>query len=381
MEPIPFMRPRFTGARFDGHAIPLELLGELAALQEMVVEVAKWCFLQEHPHRTRTPRGLTEGIDIKLTAIDDGSAIPVLSLFIAGATLFPSELPSDGQLYFEKARDSIVLAIDAAAHDRAVTEFLPEKTLGYFDRIGRGLRDGEAIEFPLPDGRGTARLTKETRKKLRLASTEVRVLTEDVEIRGTISEVDRSKKTFQIQLLNGRKIVAPICSQHYETISEALDGYESGMRVMLQGIGRFNRSESEKLLGLDSVEHISLLDPLDVPARLEELAELKDGWLDGNGQAPSREGLQWLTQACQFHLPDDLPLPYVYPTPEGGVQMEWALGDSELSLEIDLTRHTAEWHALNLQTGGETSRTVSLDDKADWQWIREQIHQMAEGVA
>lgn len=375
MTTTPFMRPRFTGARFDEHAIPLEILGELAVFEEMIVEVAKWAFLQEHPDRKRSPRGFADGIDIKLTGVEDGSAIPVLSLVIAGATLFPS----DGQIYFEKARDSIASAIHAAAHDQPVTQFLPDKALGYFDRIGRGLRDGEAIEFALPSGQDTARLTKETRRKLLLASANVQELTEDVVLRGCISEVDQADMTFEIQLLDGRKVKAPLGSQHLDTILEAFAGYKSGTRIVLQGIGRFSRYE--KLLGLDSVEHISLLDPLDVSARLEEFAQLKDGWLEGKGLAPSRQGLQWLSRTCESNLPDDLPFPYAYPTPEGGVQMEWGLGDNEVSMVIDLASQAAEWHALNLKTGAETSRSLSLNETSDWKWVLDQIRDLNGGAA
>ncbi len=39
MTTIEFMRPRFQGARFEGRCIPLEVLRDLAVLEEMVIEV------------------------------------------------------------------------------------------------------------------------------------------------------------------------------------------------------------------------------------------------------------------------------------------------------------------------------------------------------
>ena len=44
------------------------------------------------------------------------------------------------------------------------------------------------------------------------------------------------------------------------------------------------------------------------------------------------------------NTPMSLPLPRIYPTPEGGVQMEWTLGRIDISLEIDLGDHTGYWH-------------------------------------
>ena len=373
MTTVPFMRPKFTGSRFENHTIPLELLGELTVFEEMLVEVAKWAYLRDHPDRKRSPRGFTEGISIRLSGVEDGSAIPVLVIAIASLELFPT----DAQEYFEKARDSIVKAVHAASTDGNITQFLPEKALGFFDRIGRGLRDGEALEFHLPNETAVARLTKETRRKLLFASSDLQELSEEITIRGYISEVDHADMTFEVQLLDGGKRKAPLGSQHLDTILEAFAGYKTGTRIELQGIGRFNRKG--KLLNLDSVEHISLLDPLDLSARLEEISSLKHGWLEGEGLAPPREGLLWLTRTYESHIPDDCPFPYAYPTPDGGVRLEWDLGTSESSLEVDLDGHTAYWHSLDHSSGTELSRSINLDKPNEWKWLLERIAELRGG--
>jgi hypothetical protein len=85
------------------------------------------------------------------------------------------------QLYYDQAREAIVGAISAAAENKPAIAFLPEKSLAYFDRFGRSLRDGEAIEFPSPDPHTPpARLTREVRRKLLLASSDVEELTEEI---------------------------------------------------------------------------------------------------------------------------------------------------------------------------------------------------------
>jgi hypothetical protein len=224
-----------------------------------------------------------------------------------------------------------------------------------------------------------ARLTKETRRKLLLASADVKELTEEVTTRGFVPEVDQADMTFEIQLPDGRKVKSPLATQHLDTILEAFNGYKAATRVMLQGVGRFNRSE--RLLGFDSVEHVSLLDPLDVQARLEEIALLKDGWLEGKGVALPRESLEWVSRAFASHYPDDLPLPYVYPTPEGGIQMEWTFGTTEASLEIDLSAHSAHWQALDLRTEEESSRPLRLDEPDEWTWLATEIRRIAGGAA
>lgn len=145
---IVFLTPRLVGDRFADHAIPLEILKDLAALEEMILEVAKWRYLQEHPGRKRSPRGFIDDVSLKLTAIESGSACVRIEAVFEMPKLFPPEtLPPEHFEYFVKARDSIIDAVDAAEHGEVITHHLPDFLLGYFDRIGRGLRDAESIEF------------------------------------------------------------------------------------------------------------------------------------------------------------------------------------------------------------------------------------------
>ena len=371
-----FLRPRLIGQRFAGHAIPLELLRDLAVLQEMIVDVAKTEFLKDNPSRQRSPRGFTEGIELKLTGIEDGSAIPVISLVVAAsAALFP---PAN-QVYFERARDAVVSTIEAAEKNESVTEHLPEKALSYFDKMGRSLREDEAIEFSTPSHQASARLTRNTRRRILLASTKVRELTEEISVRGTIPEADQDRMTFEFQLIGGPKVQAPIASQHVDTIVEAFAGYKNGTRVLLQGVGRYNRND--RLLGFESVGRISILEALDIQARLDELRLLKDGWLEGRGVAPSVDGLQWLAVAFDRHYPEDLALPFLYPTEAGDIRAEWSLGTHESSLEIGLAKHAGEWHTLNMDSDYEETRSLNLNQASDWAWLAKQIQKRSGGEA
>lgn len=365
-----FLRQKLVGKRFETRAIPLDFLKDLSVLEELIVEVAKSEFLKDHADRQRSPRGFTDDISLKLTDIEDGSSVAVIAMFVAANTLFPP----DNQVYFERARDAYVNAIVAVEGNGRATDYLPEKTLSYFDRIGCGLRDDEAMEYSVPERNGVARLTRETRRKLALSSSRANEIAEETSVRGMIPEADQDNMTFQLQLFDGRKVKAPIAEQHSDKILEAFNGYKKCVCVALQGIGRFNRSD--KLQAFDSIEHVSLLDPLDVLARLDAFRTLKDGWLEGQGFALSHAGIDWFSRMFSQAYPDHLPLPYTYPTPDGGIRLEWALNHIESSLEVDLTTRSAYWHELDVNSDAEHERHLLLEQIDDWRWIAQRIEQL-----
>ena len=380
----PFLYPRLTGARFEDHAIPLEFLKDLAALEEMIAKVAKAEFLKEHHDRRRVPQGFTKGIELKLTGIKEGSAVLAISLDAVPDQKFSGQDRTyfnrrDAIICFERARDAIVSVIGAADQNQSFAHYLPKKTLRYFDKFGRSLRDGEAIELTTPSRDIRAKLTKKTWLRLVHASSENDRLIKETSIRGSVSEADQDNMTFEVQPVVGQKVKAPIPPQHLDTILEALGGYKNGVRVLLQGMGRFNRAK--RLLDFDSIEQVSILNPLDISAQLDDLRLMKNGWLEGEGLAPPHEGLDWLSQAFDDHYSENLPPPYLYPTEEGGVQAEWSLTQDEVSLRIDLGSHAGGWHELNMGTDADASRTLNLDRAESWDWIGRQIQQMSESKA
>ena len=138
----------------------------------------------------------------------------------------------------------------------------------------------------------------------------------------------------------------------------------------------------------EKVQDVELLSPrlddlLDIGRQLEALKSLEDGWADGiqiaedwgkgYGIAPSAKGVDWLGGRFAARYADDLPLPYVYPTPEGGVSLEWSVGPHRASLEIDLNTHQAEWHCLDLSTGDSNERDLQLDIPQSWEWLANEM--------
>ena len=369
-----FLRPRLRGARFEDASIPLQVLADLAALREMVIEVAKWRFLEANPDRRRAPRGFTNRIELKLTGIEEGSAVPVIDLVSTESSLNGLSLPY--QDYYEMARDDIVRTVASVSENAQTGDIitLPSKYLGYFNRVGRGLRDREYFEFDVPNGSTPARLTREVRNTL-LQAASITEITQEINLRGTVPEADQDNMSFELQQVHGMKVVCPLLDLHRDTIIHAFAGYEDNVRILVQGIGRFDLQN--RLTGVESIDSVSILEPLDVPARLDELRAMKDGEYDGFGSAPSHEGLDWLSNTFEIYYPDDLPLPNTYPTPEGGLEMEWSEGLQTIIFGIDLATHEGEWLQFDKSSDSELSQELNLDTSEGWQWVSSQIRKIA----
>ena len=123
---------------------------------------------------------------------------------------------------------------------------------------------------------------------------------------------------------------------------------------------------------LESVEHITPLNPLDVTLRLKEISKLKDGWLDGKGIAPSPDKLHELATCFEAYFDAALKLPHLYPTAEGGIQAEWSLpNDWEITLEIDLNTKAASFQAVRLKTKDSQDHELDLSSDIAWKTLNE----------
>lgn len=377
-----FITPCLVGKRFQTHAIPFETLKNLAVLEDLVIEAAKWEFLKTNSDRQRVPRGFTEGVTLQLTEIREGSTIPVIMLTLMNRTPL---IPDEGSYlrYYESGRDAIFATISSAddqsdTHLKSV-DVLPVNLLGYFDQLGRDLREGEALVLNPRDETNLARLTKASRRKILLRSDKIQELTEEVTLRGTVPEMDQEKMSIEFQTISGPRIKVDFAQQHLDSLLLAFNRFRENQKILIRGVGRFSRNE--KLLGLNMLEYVAMLDDMDPGARLDEFKSLRNGWLDGKGIAPDHKKLDWLAEAFQSNYPDELPLPYLYPTAEGGVQAEWSAGGWEITLDVDFAELQGTWHALEITTEREQEKILDLNEFDSWNWIASEINKLMGGTA
>ena len=100
-------------------------------------------------------------------------------------------------------------------------------------------------------------------------------------------------------------------------------------------------------------------------------------WGERYEGSPAKQGLRWLAAQFARHYEPDLPHPYLYPMPEGGIQAEWQIGPFTPSLEIDLSAHSGKWRSWFEEDSPVVCHTLNLEDSVAWQWLARSLRAFA----
>ncbi|MCL2656311.1 MAG: hypothetical protein FWD62_02625 [Betaproteobacteria bacterium] len=347
-----FSQPRFTGARFNEHTLPVDVARDLAAYEALIIELAKHLYLQDHPERQRVPKGFAANFRLDIERIDEGSAKPLLALVMAGALA----LQGGEQDYFEKARDLITQCI--AAPVTALPVNFPKELLGYFNQFGRSLREDEALELPLPDVNDSARLTQDKRKQLVLAADQV--YEREISIIGHIEEVDFKNSTFRLRLMDGGQATVPMPDSFHNNART----YAGRPRHLISVLGIGTYDAWDHLQKVISVDLLDITKNYAISARFDEISQIQDGWFEGGGLAPDTDKLAFVSEQLIADYHDKLPLPQIVPKQDGNLLLEWK-AEGDPSLDIDLIALQASFHAFGAN-GEDVERDFNLD-AVGWQ--------------
>jgi hypothetical protein len=267
---------------------------------------------------------------------------------------------------FTAARELIERAIIAIARGDHLPQTFPSAAVGYFNRFGRTLQAGECIRLSGPDAKREARYTPAVRKALLLSRE--RTYRSNRSALGRIVEIDAEASTFTLRTPDRNPVKCHFESELFTFIRGALQPDGAGPVVAIEGEAVLD--DRDRILRMHVAEVALNDDPADAseevpeaqprfPAlerehlgtpntkllqRLDELAALRDGWLDGAGRSPATGVIGALREiAGELFASDNAPL-RLYPTPEGGVQLEWRSGTTESSVEVkaDLSIYAVE---------------------------------------
>jgi hypothetical protein len=354
----------FQGDRFRA-AMPVEVLPELAAYQELVVSVAKGMYARRNPQRKRLPNGFVDSFRLTLERVEEGSAIPVVLRETTPATY--ALVAKLGLDYFEEARQVVESSIRAAVSDLETlpVDMSPE-VLAKFNAFGKTLKDDDAIVVAPPESREGARYTKAIRRKLVLRVQES--IEEPVTIVGSVISVGREPTyLFEIrQLASYVKVEIRSSKPFFEQAVRALT---EETLVSVSGTGLFDRRG--ELTKMTDVSDMSLAEEfvarpgcaLPIDQQVASFEHLAPGWYNPKSPGFDPVDLKWTARLFKAVVQAfDLPNPYVYPTPDGGVRAEWTADQWEVAVTIDAKNRRTEVFATEVSTGEVHENAFMLDE-------------------
>lgn len=352
-----FAKPRFTGARFDEHTLPVEVAQDLVAYETLIVELAKHLYLQDNPNRQRVPKGFATDFHLDIVRIEEGSTQLALATIALSSALSAgtADLVGGEQIYFEKARELISECV--AAPENALPANFPKELLVHFNRLGRSLRSDETLELPRSNA-ASATLTQDKRKQLVLAAEQV--YEREVTLVGAIVEVDAEKASFRLRLRDGGSTVVPMPDSFLNNARLHL-GRPRDL-VIVSGVAAYD--SWEHLQKVITVESFEVVKNYEMALRFDDLSQLKDGWFEGMGYALNQEKLSLVAEKLVGAYPDRLLLPAIFPTQEGNLLLEWdAVGVPSLDIQLDSLR--SSYHAFDAD-GGDVERDFDLANDKEW---------------
>lgn len=240
------------------------------------------------------------------------------------------------------------------------------KFLNYFNRIGKNLEEGETIDFlNEPSSDRNIKFNKNTRRKILLSRNENLEYSEKIKENILVPSIDKKNQVFKIEI-KGNIIECPFTKDFQDTILTAFQEYENKTLVSIKATGVFN--ENNKLIHIEDIESMDILDPFDISVRLSELSNLKDRWYDGiEGKGLNNERLELFKNYFENYFNNDLTLPAIFPTINGDIVLEWKKEDYEISLDVSLSNFESVLFYFDmLNDDNDLEQQLNLDAEKNW---------------
>lgn len=334
-EEASFLRLTFNGGRFSGHTLPVDVLSELSTMQELIARVARALYREANPHKKRMPRGFVEAAKLHVGHTEDNC----FSVEIQRPNTMRDATDYESAI-FEQARDISMEAFEKAASGEPLPANLPAEAFDLLAAVGRRLRKDEHVIVAAPLQLRRPRVDYKSRSFL--ADLAKRPLEVEGELEGEIDGVDDGNSRLSLRLVDGEHVEGvPYDRADRDYVLDAL-GVRPLARVRVRCVFLVYQ-HPPYTFKVKQVNELEFSDHARAPEisllweRIDSFNSIADGWCEGSGIAPTPIALERARDVLGRLLADylDIGKPTVFPTPEGGVQVEWSFGKWQAEAVFD----------------------------------------------
>ncbi|MHA7177945.1 hypothetical protein ACX80D_14970 [Arthrobacter sp. Sr24] len=322
-----FVDLRLSGGRFERLGFPVNGLIELERLEALIETVAKALWKRANPDRARVPKNFTSSFDLRLVRVKPGSVIPVLERSEKDQGL----LGADFADYFDLSMEVIEEAFAGIVNNLVLPENFPDEAAAAMARFGSSFQEDELAIFR--SGAADPIVYSSSIRKNFFGSVRNSLVVQDGSRVGRVSALDVDEQTFTFAPTNSTKVPGVYQDpQLWADLHEVLRQESDNCWVRLQGTFRIRPDSS-----IHSVADVASVEVFDVPdtewgRRLLELADLQDGWIE-EGEAVATPSLEFARDVLKT-LEAKYLRPGIFPTPAGGVQLEWSADGSRYVIAV-----------------------------------------------
>jgi hypothetical protein len=349
------LRIHLGAGRFTTHRVPLKVLARLERLEAALQAAARAHFFADNPERQRAPKHFEDQFGLELAELVPGSAVLEIEAPVGAGIAYAEVARGIGALV--DGDDSLLPRTAWRALDAFFSGLHVDETV-----LLDGIDDPVAVPASL---RGEVKLAARRRaapRKLPLS-----IVGQVVGVGRSAVAVTSHDWEVEIQFREGtQRRALPISAADLPFCQSLL----TDPHRLLRAVGSCHRGEEGELLDIVPGVQLSAVGGPSIERRFEELKNIDDGWLEGEGLAPSRWFLQEaLRRTWQLVEQGQVDRPRVYPMPDGGIQLAWdgVRGSSEVEVKPD-GKGGLRWSGLG---PGEAELPDTSEFSAVVAWLRD----------
>ena len=321
-----FLNIKYSGKRFAGGRLPVDVVSDLQAIEDILATFAREIWLKEND-RERMPSGYAEWFKVSLTGVADGSALPALDLDILEDDQESIEEYSTRRSLMHKAELEFYKTLKLASEGNIVT--LSTAQIRNFNRFLPSLQRDEKFHY--------------AEKSQDLVQMNSNVISLDIEKRTAFLKNIKSTYEQRVQGVALLKSVDLKCNIKFfsrDTGDFFLIDSEKNPTDYGAKIGSYyqfdlivERRHDDAIQKVLVIHELALLeDP--IISIIDKIAKLEDGWLDGYGSSIEPD----VANSCkEFIIFRGGKLPDFYaiaPTEQGNILLEYKQKSWDYGIEF-----------------------------------------------